>query len=70
MNLRSTADLDVGGANILYVTRDDGVYNLRGQKVANRGGWQKRGTKATDDGTWGVLYGLNRYVFVMNGLYR
>jgi hypothetical protein len=71
VNIRSTPDLDVGDTNILYVTRADGVYSrATGKKVANLGGWQKRGTTTNDDGGWGKLYGLNRYVYVFNGLYH
>jgi hypothetical protein len=69
VNIRSTPDLDVGSTNIVYVSREDGVYNMAGKKVANRSGWQKRGTTTNDDGGWGKLYGLGRYVYVYNGLY-
>jgi len=69
-NVRSTPDLDVGDANIAYLTRADGVYDRTGKKVANLSGWQLRGTTTNDDGSWGHLYGLGRHVYVINGGYR
>jgi hypothetical protein len=69
-NVRSTPDLDVGATNIAYTTRDTGVYNLKGQKVANLGGWTLKQYVSNDDGKWGQLYGLGRTVYMMEGLFR
>jgi murein DD-endopeptidase MepM/ murein hydrolase activator NlpD len=70
VNIRSTPDLDVGSTNIAYVSRADGIYALNGTKVGKEGtGFQLRGTVTNDDGTWGKLWGFNRYLYVMQGLY-
>lgn len=69
-NVRSTPDLDVGSTNIVFKTRDDGVYDLAGRKVANLGGWTLKDYTVNDDGKWGRLYGLNRDVHMLEGLFR
>lgn len=71
VNIRATPDLDVGAANILYVTRTDGIYTVRtGARAASlSSGFQLRREFTNDDGTWGELFGFNRLVYVMKGLY-
>jgi murein DD-endopeptidase MepM/ murein hydrolase activator NlpD len=71
VNIRSTPDLDVGSANILYVSRADGIFRVSdGARVASATtGFQLRRTLSNDDGTWGELYGFKRLLYVMKGLY-
>lgn len=68
-NVRSSPDLDVGDANIRYVTRPDGVYNRSGVKVANLSGWTLTAYVSNDDGKWGILKGLGTTVYMMSGLF-
>lgn len=72
VNIRSTPDLDVGSSNIAYVSRETGVYTYPGGARAGRvgTGFQLRGSVTNDDGTWGKLWGFNRYLYVMKGLYQ
>jgi hypothetical protein len=70
VNIRSTPDLDVGSTNIAYVCRDGYIYASNGERKGYASKtFQLRGTVTNDDGTWGKLYGFDRYLYVMNGLY-
>lgn len=66
-NVRSSPDLDVGSTNIVYITRADGVYNRLGTRVANLTGWRYVSSTNADGYTWGKIYGLRRYVYVVFG---
>lgn len=76
VNIRGTADLDVGATNIRYVTRSTGIYRyplLAGAKPVFRAGsaFTFLGTTTNDDGTWGKLRTFTgERLYVMRGLYR
>ena len=70
VNIRSSPDLDVGANNIVYACTSTGIYDRAGNRVAsNTTGFQLRGTVSNDDGSWGKLWGFNRYLYVYSGLY-
>lgn len=71
VNIRTSPDLDVGDANVMFIARADGIRTRAGTKVAGPTyEFDKRREVATDDGTFGELLGLKRTLYVMNGLYH
>jgi murein DD-endopeptidase MepM/ murein hydrolase activator NlpD len=71
VNIRTTPDLDVGDANIMFVARADGIRTRAGTKVAGPSyEFDLRRTVVTDDGEFGELLGLKRTLYVRTGLYH